>query len=223
MLAVALVVVGLSAGWIPAAPQTSALATQIVLAALAGIYALARTWLKTNAPADLPPGVQSAIANVVSAMAAPSPPPTATATERKPEAGRVSLPVASGFACLALSMAIMVASHGCSGTQKPGQPTIGGAAGSALACTEAELTTAIGNRPLLAVIAEDLLSANYQAAIDALIAQVGEPLVRCAISFVDDIGGAIFGNLVIVTGGSDELARTTIKQRAHAIRTTRGW
>lgn len=229
-----LAILGISVGWIPTPPQTSALATQIVLAALAGVWTLARTYLKASAPSDIPPGVQSAISGFLSSLAAshkaPTPPPTATATERAPQSGRIRgsmLGVMSGVACLVCALVMGLGQPACKSAGGVGT-AIGSAAGSGLVCAEADIEQLVGDAPLIIVVAEDLLAVNYQAAIDALIAQIGEPLVRCAIDFLDDVGGAIEGALVVTNGSgaaSDARAaqRATIVAHAKAIRAGKGW
>jgi hypothetical protein len=226
--AVVLIVLGISVGWIPTPPNVSALATQIVLAALAAVYAVLRSYVKTS-NADLPPSIQNAIGAVLSSLTAAhkTPPPTATAAERKPEAGRVSIPVISGVACLALSTILMASTHGCSSVQKPGQPTIGSAAGSALACTEADFEKVASNPTAFGTIATALLADNYELAITTAIADLGVPLAQCAIVFIDDVEGAIEGALVATGSGSSGVVqdanRATIETRAHAIRVAHGW
>ena len=234
-----LAILGISVGWIPTPPNVSALATQIVLAALTGVYALARTYLKANAPAALPPSVQQTIQAILASLVVPrpSPTPTATATERAPQSGRVRgsmLGVMSGVACIVCALAMGLGQPACKSAGGVGT-TIGSAAGSALACTENDLSTVVGSsgKTLVVVVALDLLEANYAQAIaatEAELGSLGESLVRCAIVFIDDVGGAIEGALVVTSGSGatpnlepQATQRATIAAHAKAIRAAKGW
>lgn len=89
-------------------------------------------------------------------------------------------------AASAIATLAIVAAIGCSSL---GTATKTGA-GAFLTCGTQDLTQVVGDKTLLATVADDLVGGNYLAAIDALVARLGNDAVGCAVLAVETVTAA---------------------------------